>query len=581
MGAVVLIKSEKSRWLMSLLRKDVKLLVITFFLGGVISVLGLSSAIFSQKIIDVIIPSNDIAYLVRGIVIVGFLLLLKAVIIHIHSIIGALHGKRFNMRLIDTFFKKLLYLPKSFYDTNQTGSLIARMHDSRQIHGAISHFFNILVLNVVTVIISTSFLFYYSVPVGVVVLLAFPVFFISAYMFKGRMRERFHEEYLANGENESNYIATIQNSDLIKAHNKQDHFSKKSYQAYGNYQEKSFLATLVALRFGVTSESIGTIFYIFILAILAFQAVAGQITIGEYAATMAVAIGLLGPIGVLGNAIMHIQGGKVALDRMYEVVQAENEFHEGDEAKKVQLPEISSVEMRRVSFSYEKGLPQLIDISFSATRGELVCVYGKNGAGKSTVLNLLMGLYRAESGEIFFNGEASSELSLVALRERIAIISQQAKLFDGSLVENISLSHDEACAEETKKYLDEYGFSDFISRIKDGYEAKVFEGGGNLSGGQKQIVSLARALVKRPDMLLVDEATASLDSESENFVVDMLQQFTASGGIVIMVSHRLKPARAATKIVLLEDHRITQVGTHEELVTGDNFYASRFKDLVL
>lgn len=574
------VRSEKGRWFLRVLQKDINLLVLSVLFGVVVAVLGLSVAVFSQKLIDEIIPSQDRAYLIKAICIVAALLLLRVGASYLQGYISNLHGKRFNLNLINEFFKKLLFLPKSFFDNNPTGTLITRMHDSSAIHGTISFFVNTLIINLVNVVVSASFLFYYSATVGVVALSSFPFFLASALLYKSTMRNRVQSMYVANGENESNYIASIQNTDLIKNHNKQRYFSEKNFRTYGILREKTFKSEVVGLNFGTTSEAIGTFFYLLMLSIAAYQTVGGRLTVGEFAAILGVSTSMLYPIGALGNAVMHLQSARVAFDRMYEVVSREREFREDDDEEKVRLDRITSIDLDNVCFTYESGAGLIDGVSFEARGGEIVCVFGRNGSGKSTLLNLIMALYRPEAGVIRYNGYDIDQLSIAGLRERIAIMSQQTRLFDGSVIYNICLSDDEDCAVESIGYLNALGFDKLIGLLPDKYLTRIEENGNNLSDGQKQIIALARALSKKPDVLLVDEATASLDGESEQFVIDKLHEFAGAGGLVIMVSHRLRPARASTRVVVLDNKKVSHAGTHHELMKTDNLYSRRFRELV-
>jgi ATP-binding cassette, subfamily C, bacteriocin exporter len=560
--------------------KDIKLLIITVILGICSSLLGLSTAVFAQKLIDNIVPKNDTALLIQGVMLFAGLLVLKLVLGYCQSYIGLVHGKRFNLTLIDSFFQKLLFLPKKFFDENKTGGLITRMHDSSAIHGTITFIVNTLLLNVINVAISAMFLFHYAVPLGLIALASFPIFLISAMLSKGEMRRKIARMYEASADNENNYISSIQNADLIKTHNKQDFFTHLNYATYNQLQESSMASGKAGLVFGLTSEAIGTFFYLLMLTYASYQTVVGNMTIGELTATLGVATGILWPIGALGNAVLHLQSASVAFDRMYEVISNEREVIPSDDQHKLMVRDIKLIEFRNIFFSYDKETCVLEDVSFSVRQGEIACIFGKNGAGKSTILNLIMRLYKPDSGVIAFDGINAEQLSVLNLRDRLAIVSQQTRLFEGMVIRNICLSDSEEDYRAAVSYLGELGFDKYISSIKDGYSGIISENGKNLSGGQKQIIALARALNKRPDVLLMDEATSALDGDSETFVIAKLKEFAANGGIVIMISHRLRPARAATKIVVLEDNTVTRVGPHGVLMNTENIYSKRVNEVL-
>lgn len=573
-------KSEKSQWFIPILRKDLALLVFTVVLGVLGSLLGLSTAFFAQKLIDEIVPQNNKVLLFEGILFVAGLLLLKLLVGYCQSYAGLVHGKRFNLRLIDKFFQKLLFLPKRFFDENQTGSLITRMHDSSAIHGTITFIVNTLLLNIVNVAVSAIFLFHYSVTLGLIALASFPIFLLSALLSKTGMRKKIEKMYQANAVNESGYIASIQNADLIKTHNKQAHFSQVNYETYHGLQESTLLSSKAGLVFGITSEAIGTFFYLVMLAYASYQTVTGAMTVGELTATLGVATGILWPIGALGNSVMHLQSARVAFDRMFEVIAIEREFDPVVDLAKPAVQSISSIAFEQVYFSYDQHSLVLRDINFSVSRGEIACIFGKNGAGKSTLLNLIMRLYKPDSGIIRFDGIDANGLSTIGLRNRLAIVSQQTRLFEGMVIKNICLTDSEADYWPASDYLNQLGFQPYINSINGGYTALIAENGKNLSGGQKQIIALARALNKRPDVLLMDEATSALDGEAESFVIEKLQQFAAAGGIVIMISHRLRPARAASKIIVLENNSVSTIGNHGVLMASENMYSKRVNEVL-
>lgn len=572
--------STKSQWFIPILRKDLKLLVLTVVLGVLSSLLGLSTALFAQKLIDNIAPKKDTVLLAEGILLVAGLLMLKLSVSYFQSYIGLVHGQRFNLRLVDSFFQKLLFLPKRFFDENKTGSLITRMHDSSAIHGTITFIVNTLLLNIVNVAVSAIFLFNYSVALGFIALASFPIFLISAMLSKAGMRKKIEKMYEANAENESNYIASIQNVDLIKTHNKQAYFTNINYLTYSQLQENTMLSSKAGLVFGITSESIGTFFYILMLAYASYQTVTGVMTIGELTATLGVATGILWPIGALGNSVMHLQSARVAFDRMFEVISIQHEVELPEDQRKHHLQTISSVDFNNISFAYDLQNPVLTEINFSVEAGEIACIFGKNGAGKSTILNLIMRLYKPDSGVIKFNGIDADELSTIGLRDRLAIVSQQTRLFEGMVIKNICLSESEDDYWKAADYLNALGFQPYMAGINGGYTGLITENGKNLSGGQKQIIALARALNKRPDVLLMDEATSALDGDAEAFVIEKLQQFARNGGIVIMISHRLRPARAATKIIVLENSKVADIGPHGVLMNSENIYSKRVNEVL-
>jgi ABC-type bacteriocin/lantibiotic exporter with double-glycine peptidase domain len=566
---------EKRKWFISILRKDVRLLVGTIILGLFASFLGLSISVLSQTLIDVIIPGGDMGMLLISFLIATGILLFKTSITTTQQYLGAKHNKRFNLTLIDEYFKRLLYLPKSFFDNHDTGALIARMNDSASIQQTITYIANTLILNVLVLIVSSTVMFYYSVTIGLIALTAFPIFLSLAIIYKKKIAKNIKIVMDANAKKESNYISTIQNTDLLKTHNKEEMFSKINHDTYGIFQKSIFKASMTGLSLGVLCEIVGTFIYMLMLGYASYQMIIGKITIGEFTASLGIATTMFGPIGTLGFAVLQLQGARIAFDRMYEFISEKPEYNKEEDEKKKCLKQINSIEFKNVYFAYREDIPLLQNLNFYAKRGEIFCIFGANGSGKSTILKLIMRLYSQSEGEIEFNGISIKDLSIRAFREKIAIVSQQSKLFDRSVIENICFETDDAKIQEAIYFLSQLGFDNYIGKLSDGYNTMISENGENLSGGQKQMISLARALCKKPDVLLLDEPTSSLDGESEAFVIDTLKNFKKHG-MVIMVTHKKNPAKESDKIVILKKGFFQDMGTHEELITGDNLYSKAF-----
>lgn len=571
------IKTEKFQWIYSIILKDIRLVIYTLILGVIGAVLGLVMSVFSQKLIDDIIPSQNESHLKLGLGIVLLLLILKMLNNYVQGFFGILHYKKFNTLLISNFFDKLIYLPKSFYDKNETGALITRMHDSNAIHDIISFVINTLTLNIINILVSVVVMFYYSWSVGIIALFSFPFFLLISHYYKPIMEKRHHDVFVSNGENESNFISSIQGADLIKVENKQNYFSNLNVTTFGRLQNHKFNLSISGLKFGVLSEAVGTLFYFLMLLVAAYQAIWGYITIGEFTATIGISTGMLYPIGTLGNAIIHFQGAKVAFDRMHEVVANTSEFDEESDARKNSLSSIEKISLKDVSFSYSAEKKVLEKVSFSVQKGEMACIYGKNGAGKSTIMSLIAQLYKPNEGAIFFNDINSKEYSIRSIRDKIAFVSQGTKLFNGTILSNIAFSHSLDIMNDAKTFLHENGFDFFFNRLSNKYDTIINENGKNLSGGQIQMISLARALYQRKEVLLVDEPTAALDIEAEDFVLKKIKTFSSDeDGIVILVSHKFKSTELSSKVILIQDKTVFAVNKYDKLLKFKNYYSENY-----
>lgn len=574
------IKKEKLNWFKDLVSKDFVLISGAIFLGIIVSSLGLVVAFFIQILIDDILPQGKKEMLTNGIIIISGILLLKQILSFIQQYLGILQSKRFNLRLISRFYMSLLKLPKHFFNKYNSGDFIARMNDTSSIQQAISHVINIQVINALTLIVSSIVLFFYSIKIGVIALLSLPCFLVISFLFSKKIIYGQIEVMEANALKETNYIATIQNTDFIKGANKEDVFSNINKMLYGNFQKKIFSLGKLDINVRNISEFVGTVFFVVLLATVSFMTVYKEITVGEFAAIITISSGMLPAIATLAFSHLQLLGAKVAFDRMYELISIEKEYDIEIDKEKMKHDDIYSIKFNDIYFSYNEAARQVLKgVSLEAKKGEITCIYGENGSGKSTILNLIQNFYKPNKGSLLINDININQFSLFNLRESISCVSQQTKLFNKTIIENICLDDNLDQTRKAITILDKFGFGKYFDKLPDGYNTKVHEGGTNLSGGQLQLVSFARAFYRDTKVLLLDEPTAALDRDTENFILHLLNEFKKDG-IVIMVTHKLKPAKLANAIYILKDGEINVSGSHDELLLSSNLYSNSITELI-
>lgn len=558
---------NKITWFKTFIKGDIKIILGTIVLGILISTLGLATAVFAQRIIDDILPKKDVQGLIEGILLITSLLVVKQILTFFQQYFNIQQSRNFNIRLISKFYDVLLHLPKSFFDRFRTGDLITRMNDTASIRQTITYITNTLILNILTVIVSSTVLFFYSASVGLVALSAFPSFLLLSFLFRKKLIYGQIEVMEANATKETNYITTIQNISIVKSTNKEDFFAQINNYIFGMYQQKVFKLGHIGITLGNLAEFTGAIIFIVLLGVASLETIRGSITIGAFAAILGITAGILPAVAVIAFSHLHLVGAKVAFDRVYELASLKKEYDIEEEEKKNELEDIVSLRISRVSFGYLQGQNILKDVSLEVSKGELVCIFGENGSGKSTILHLLQSFYKPGSGGIFFNNVNMDCLSIPQHRNKIAFVSQQPKLFNVSVLENICLEINNKDVKDSISYLSDLGFDRFFEKLPNGYNTIVHEGGQNLSGGQLQMISFARALYRKPKLLLMDEPTSAMDSESENFMIGILHEFKKDA-IVIIVSHRLKPAKLADRIYVLKNGMVHATESHIELLAS-------------
>jgi ABC-type bacteriocin/lantibiotic exporter with double-glycine peptidase domain len=571
-------RSLKIKWIKELIKKDIGILSASLFLGIAISILGIAIAVFSQKLIDDILPNSKKEDLVTGLAIIVFFLFVRGGLAYLQRFFGIVQGRDFNMRIIDLFFSGLLKLPRSFFDNRLTGDLVARLNDTRTIQQTIAYIAGSLILNVLVLIVSGTAIFIYSATSGIIICCAFPVYFIIACIFHNSVVSAQRAAMEAHSKNESNYINTIQGIDIIKSTGKEDFFSGINKAVYGFYQHTIYKLGKINVNLGLVTDIMGAIFSVVLLSVNSFMVINKLVTIGEFTAIISISSSMLPAIASLAFSNIHMQGARIAFDRMFEFTGLRKE-NITEAADGIFLKDISRISFENISFRFPGRKQILKDISFTINKGEMITLYGESGCGKTTLINIIQRHYFPESGRYLVNNIDAGRIPICGLRTNIAVVPQELRFFKGSVIENICLSDLRKEGHDVLIFCKKYGFDRFFSRLPLGYGTMLGEDGPNISGGQKQLISFARALYRNPKMLLLDEPTSSMDIEAEEFVVGVLNRYKTNA-MIILVTHRLRPAKESDRIYIINNGLIEQSGSHEYLKGRKNLYSLSYRTIV-
>jgi ATP-binding cassette, subfamily C, bacteriocin exporter len=571
-------KSENRAWLKEYFAPDFNILGIALVLGFCIAALGIATALFSQKLIDQILPSKDTLKLYSGVGLLCALLFFRTFIGYLREIFLLRQSYDFNLRIIDYFYGSLMYLPKSFFDTRKTGELITRLNDTSRIQQTVSLIVGSVAIDALMVVIALVTIFNFDWQIGLIVSVWIPLYVLLLARFQPKIITGQRDIMAAYAQNESHYVDTIQGVGDIKIANRESFFKQITQVVYGFYQQKILDLGKITRRYGMLNEMLGTVFIIAVILLSSLFVLRGQLTVGSVMALIQMVGMLMGSASSLGAANIRLQEAKVAFERMYEFTSIKSEYDENDTAKST-ITDFQELKVDNMAFRFAGRKRLLQDVSFYVQKGEMIALIGESGSGKSTALQILQKFYAPEEGKVKVNGVDFDLISTKAWRSIIGVVPQDIKLFNGSLIDNILLGDTVDNLQTLVDFFEKHGFNRFFEQFPNGYATILGENGVNISGGQMQLVGLARALWKKPQLLLLDEPTSALDRDTEKFVIELLKNIQKDIGIVLL-THRISIARDAHKIYILEQGVTSKEGSHQQLLKTDNLYSRAWSDAI-
>jgi len=404
-----------------------------------------------------------------------------------------------------------------------------------------------------------------------------PLYFLVIFRFNKKIIVSQKEVMVSYAHSESNYISTLSGISEIKNFNKQPFFANLNKAIYGNFQEKVFNLGKINIHLGFVAGLTGVLFLCIVLIYNTYLVYSDEMLVGKLMAILGISSTLLPSIGNLAIIAIPINEAKVAFNRMYEFtsIQPENKIIDKNETI-----DFENLVIKDLSFRFAGRKRILKNINITMCKGELISLVGESGSGKSTLASLLQKFYSLENGDVIVNNQFSlNSINTNTWRKIIGVVPQDIHLFNGNVIENICLTSSEEEVPHVLQFLNENGFEKYIIELPQGPLTLLGEEGINLSGGQRQIIALARALYKNPQILILDEATAAMDRETEKFTIALLQKHKKNKAI-LYISHRLQVLKTISdRIYILGNGKIQDSGNHAELILKENIYSNYWKDL--
>lgn len=547
-------------------------IMVQALVGAVVyTVLGLATSIYMQKLIDFVLPEGNLKLLNLLSIIMIVLLVFQLFIGAFKTVLGLRTGQMIDARLILGYYKHLLQLPQRFFDTMRVGEIISRVNDAVKIRV----FINDIALNIIvnTLIVGFSFglMFLYYWKLALIMLAIVPIYLIL-YWITNKVNKKWNRALMEqSAELETQLVESLNAIGTIKRFGLEEYANSKTENRFVQLLRSIYESSMYGIYIGTSSEFFTRLFTIILLWAGSYFVVNRELTPGELLSFYALIGYFTGPAASLIGANKNIQDALIAADRLFEIIDLETEA--SNENKVVLTPElIGDIIFNKVSFRYGTRVMVFDGLSLEIKKGESTGIVGESGSGKSTLLSLLQNLYPLKEGNITIGGLNLQYISNQSLRQIISVVPQHIDLFAGTVIENIAVGEYEPDVQKILHLSQLLDINNFIEQLPASYNSIISEHGVNLSGGQRQRIAIARALYRNPEILILDEATSSLDPVSEQKVHQALNWFKEQGKTVIIIAHRLATIKNCDQIIVLKDGKLLEQGKHDSLILNSSGY---------
>jgi ATP-binding cassette, subfamily B, bacterial HlyB/CyaB len=554
-------------WFIPAIIKYRRLLGEILLVSLCLQLIGLVTPLFFQVVMDKVLVNHAMKTL--NVIAIGFVTatLFESALTGIRTWVFAHTSSKIDVELGARLFRHLLGLPLAYFQSRRVGDSVARVRELENIRSFLTGNAMTVVLDIAFSFVFLAVMFWYSVPLTLIVIGSIPLYVALSVVFTPMIRTRLDEKFNRSAENQSFLVETISGVDTVKAMAVEPRWTHKWDQQLAAYVTAGLSVTNVATIANGGVTLVSKLVTVGILWMGAGLVLEHQLTVGALIAFNMLSGQVSNPILRLAQLWNDFQQVGISMSRLGDILNAPTEVA----SQRTRLPKITGdIEFDQVSFRYRPDSADVIrQVDLRIAPGEVIGIVGRSGSGKSTLTKLVQRLYVPDRGRVLVDGHDLAVVDAVSLRQQIGVVLQENTLFNRSIRANIALANPTLPLETVIDAARLAGAHEFICELPEGYDTVVGEHGTGLSGGQRQRIAIARALITNPRVLIFDEATSALDYESEKIIQDNMRRI-CKGRTVLVIAHRLTAVRDANRIIVIERGQIVEEGCHETLLEIDN-----------